>query len=75
MRMFCSSNKTVPGFTDHVINHNGNTIIVKNFPCVEYVQCGEKYYSDEVALSIEAVVNRAKTGMKGKVVLDYNTVL
>ncbi len=40
----CNSDTTKPGFTDHVVTHNGDIIIVKNVPCEECVKCGEKYF-------------------------------
>ena len=36
------------------------TIIIKNVPCLECVQCGEKYYADEVMQNIERIVTKAK---------------
>lgn len=75
MCLCCNSDTTKPGFTDHVVTHNGDIIIVKNVPCEECVKCGEKYFSDEVALLLESIVNKAKVGIQDKVVLDYNTVV
>ena len=36
------------------------TIIIKNVPCLECVQCGEKYYTDEVMQNIERIITKAK---------------
>ncbi|MBR0061163.1 MAG: YgiT-type zinc finger protein, partial [Selenomonadaceae bacterium] len=35
-------------------------IIIKNVPCVECVQCGEKYYTDEVAQPLDEIISAAK---------------
>ena len=47
-------------------------IIVKNVPCEECVQCGEKYYSDEVMEKIEDIISHAKQTASEVVVTDYN---
>ena len=49
-------------------------IIIKNVPCEECEQCGEKYYTDEVAEKIERMVNLAKQMMQEIAVLDYAKV-
>ncbi len=36
------------------------TIIIKNVPCLECVQCGEKYYTDCVMQNIERIATKAK---------------
>ena len=36
------------------------TIIIKNVSCLECVQCGEKYYTDEVMQNIERIATKAK---------------
>ena len=36
------------------------TIIIRNVPCLECVQCGEKYYTDEVMQNIERIATKAK---------------
>ena len=41
-------------------------------PCEECEQCGEKYYSDEVAQQVESLVNMAKKLMQEIAVIDYS---
>lgn len=43
-----------------------------NVPCEECEQCGEKYYSDEVAEQVESLVNTAKQMMQEIAVNDYS---
>jgi len=45
--------------------------VVKNVPCLECDQCGEKYYTDEVAEKLEYIVNMAKKLMQEIAVIDY----
>jgi len=41
-------------------------------PCEECEQCGEKYYSNEVAKQIESLVNTAKQLMQEIAIIDYS---
>ena len=43
-------------------------------PCLECEQCGEKYYTDEVAERLEIIVNMAKKLMQEIAVIDYPQV-
>ena len=49
-------------------------IVIKNVPCLECEQCGEKYYTDEVAERLEMIVNTAKKLMQEIAVIDYPQV-
>ena len=53
---------------------NNSIIVIKNVPCEECEQCGEKYYTDEVAEQLEKMVNLAKQMMQEIAVLDYSKV-
>ncbi len=74
MCMFCKSNETVESVTSHVVNYNNCVIVIKNVPCTECVRCGEKFFSNEVALRLEQLVNEAKNAMQDVAVLDYSKV-
>ena len=49
-------------------------VYIKNVPCLECEQCGEKYYTDEVAERLEIIVNMAKKLMQEIAVIDYPQV-
>ncbi|MBQ7605088.1 MAG: type II toxin-antitoxin system MqsA family antitoxin [Firmicutes bacterium] len=72
MCMFCKCDTVKQSYTTHVVNYKNCIIIIKNVPCEECVQCGEKYYTDEVAEKIEKIVNNAKQQMQELSVLDYS---
>ena len=74
MCMFCKCNTMKPSFTTHVVSWKGNLIIVKNVPCEECEQCGEKYFADDVAIRLEAIVNATKANREELVILDYSKV-
>lgn len=64
MCMYCKCKTTIPSFATHVVNYKNCIIIIKNVTCEECEQCGEKYYSNEVAKQLENLVNIAKQLMQ-----------
>ena len=74
MCMFCKCDTVTPSLTTHVVNYNGAIIVIKNVPCEECEQCGEKFYTDDVAKKLEKMVNAAKQMMQEIAVLDYSKV-
>ena len=72
MCMYCKCDALLPSFTTHVVNYKGNVIIIKNVPCEECEQCGEKYYTNSVAYRLEELVNAAKQLMQDISVIDYS---
>ena len=74
MCMYCKNSTTVNSTTTHVVNYKNCIIVIKNVPCLECDQCGEKYYTDEVAESIRRIVNMAKKLMQEIAVIDYPQV-
>ena len=71
MCMYCKCKTTTPSFTTHVVNYKNCIIIIKNVPCEECEQCGEKYYSNKVAKQLENLVNNAKQLMQEIAIIDY----
>ena len=74
MCMFCKCDTVTPSVTTHVVNYNGAIIVIKNVPCEECEQCGEKFYTDDVAEKLEKMVDIAKRMMQEIAVLDYSKV-
>ena len=74
MCMFCKCDTVKESTTTHVLNYNGCVIVIKNVPCEECVQCGEKFYTDEVAEQLEKMVDSAKKLMQEISVIDYSKV-
>ena len=71
MCMFCKNTTTIQSTTTHVVNYKDCIIVIKNVPCLECDQCGEKYYTDEVAEKLEMIVNMAKKLVQEIAVIDY----
>ena len=74
MCMFCKCDTVKQSTTTHVDNYKNRIIVLKNVPCEECEQWGEKYYTDEVAEQLEKMVNLAKQMMQEIAVLDYSKV-
>ena len=72
MCMYCKCETTIQTFTTHVVDYKGCVIVIKNVPCEECEQCGEKFYTNEVALRLEKLVNAAKQLMQEISVIDYS---
>ena len=60
--------------TTFVVNYKICKKKFKIVPCLECEQCGEKYYTDEVAERLETIVNMAKKLMQEIAVIDYPQV-
>lgn len=47
-------------------------IIIKNVPCLECPQCGEKYYTDEVARRLDEIIKAVGSMMTEIAVIEYS---
>lgn len=74
MCMLCKCDTVKQSTTTHVVNYNGSVIVIKNVPCEKCEQCGEIFYTDEVAEHLEKIVNDAKKMLQDLAVLDYTKV-
>ena len=72
MCMYCKCQTIISSLTTHVVNYKNCIIIIKNVPCEECEQCGEKYYSNEVAKQLEILINIAKQLMQEIAIIDYS---
>ena len=71
MCMYCKNSIAVKSTTTHVVDYKSCIIVIKNVPCLEWEQCGEKYYMDEIAEKLEMIVGTAKKWMQELAVIDY----
>ena len=71
MCFYCKCKTTKPSRTTHVVTFDDCIIVVKNVPCEECEQCGEKYYTDAVAEKLETLIDMAKKMMQEIAVIDY----
>ena len=52
-----------------------NCIIIKNVPALVCTQCGEVYYSDDIAEKLEEIVNRLREMVKDVAIFEYEKVV
>ncbi len=57
---FCKHGSVVQTRTTYMVDLKDCIVIVKNVPCMECSECGEKYFTDEVMQKLELIVNNAK---------------
>ena len=72
MCFYCRCKTTRPSVTTHVVTFDDCIIIIKNVPCEECEECGEKYFSDEVMVRLEKIVEAARAIASEVFVTDYN---
>ena len=72
MCMLCKCDSVIQSITTHVIKYKDSVIIIKNVPCEKCEQCGEIFYTDEVAERLEKMVNDAKKLLQEISVIDYS---
>ncbi len=71
---YCKNDNFTKSITTHVVSFDDYTIIIKNVPCEECTQCGEKYYTNDVALILDKMVREAKKQMQEISIIDYKKV-
>lgn len=71
IQKICKCDTVKESVTTHVVNYKNCIIVIKNVPCEECEQCGEKFYTDEVAERLEELVSAAKRLMQEISVIDY----
>ena len=71
MCMYCKGDELIDSLTTHVVNYKNCLIIIRNVPCAECAQCGEKFYADEVAQRLDKIVSGAKKIAQEISVIDY----
>lgn len=74
MCKYCKNDTMISSLTTHVVNYKNFVIIIKNVPCLECSQCGEKYYSNDVVVLLDKIVNDAKNYMQDVSIIDYKKV-
>ncbi|MBQ4403725.1 MAG: type II toxin-antitoxin system MqsA family antitoxin [Selenomonadaceae bacterium] len=72
MCRYCKGGDYVESTTTHVVDFKDHLIIVRNVPCLECDQCGETYFTDDVAEQLEKIVNEAKKFSQEVSIIDYN---
>jgi len=69
---YCKCKDIKDSHTTHVVNLDNCVVIIKNVPCHECEQCGEKYYDDSVAEQLERLVKLSANAMTEIAVVNYS---
>lgn len=72
MCFYCKCKTMIPSVTTHVATLKDCVIIIKNVPCDECGQCGEKYFSDEVMEKLDSIIDKAQEVAGEIFIRDYN---
>ena len=68
----CKGGSMVMSTTNHVVSlDNGCIIIIKNVPCEKCSQCGEVWYSGDVAEQLEKIVEKMESTLTEIAVINY----
>ena len=72
MRCFFCKGELADSTTTHVVTLDNCIIIVKNVPCSRCAQCGETFFSDEVAEHLEQIVKQFRAAVTESAVVNYS---
>ena len=75
MCMNCKNKTYIESKTTHVVDHSDSLIIIRNVPCLECEQCGERFYTVAVAEKLEKIVETVKSLMPEISIVDYKSVV
>lgn len=71
MCFYCKGRDMVQSVATHVVTLEERVIVIKNVPCEECEQCGEKYFSDEIMEQLEIILENAKQLANEVFVVDF----
>ena len=63
MCMYCKNSTNVNSTTTHVVNYKNCIIVIKNVPCLEFEQCGEKYSVTFDVYRFDFIIGGMKDGI------------
>ena len=72
MCMFCHCQETKYGTTTHMVTFDNCVIVVKNVPCLECIQCGETFFTDDVMEQLDKIVIQARQALSEVIITDYS---
>lgn len=72
MTCFMCKGDTEPKLKTYVANLDSCVIIIKSVPALVCNQCGEVYYTDEVAEQLEKIVDTMEKLVKEVAIVEYS---
>ena len=74
MCAFCKGKETKNLLDKYLVTISDTVLIVNNVPCIECVQCGEKFYTDDVSEMLETITNKAREIQAQILMVDYDDI-
>ena len=71
MKCFYCRGDLESGMTSHVVTFEHCVIVVRDVPCSRCAQCGEAYFSDEIADELERIVENFRKDSTEVAVVNY----
>lgn len=75
MTCFMCKGDTAPKVKTYVANLDKCVIIIKNVPALVCSQCGEVYYTDEVAEKLEVIVDKLEKMIEDVAIVEYSKMV
>lgn len=72
MCAFCKGKETENVLGKYLVTLDDTVLIVNNVPSIECVQCGEKFYTDDVSAVLEEITDKARTIHAEILMVDYD---
>ncbi|MBQ8278550.1 MAG: type II toxin-antitoxin system MqsA family antitoxin [Roseburia sp.] len=72
MCAFCKGKETENVLGKYLVALDDTVLIVNNVPSIECVQCGEKFYTDDVSEVLEEITDKARTIHAEILMVDYD---
>jgi len=72
MKCMDCKGEMINDFTSYVVDLKKCLIIVKNVPCIKCEQCGEAYFTDDVAARLDEIVKSVSGLMTEIAIIDYS---
>lgn len=74
--IFCKSRTREEAVNSFTLEKDNSIIIIKNTPCLKCTQCGEVYYSNEIAGILESVTDHLYETVKAELLItDYKSAV
>lgn len=71
MCVYCKGTKTKEVIERYSVTLKDKVLVINHVPSIECVQCGEKFYSDEVSKKLEEIYEAARQINASIIEADY----
>ncbi len=72
MKCFMCKGETEKKLVNYLVDIDGTIIIIKQVPANVCVQCGERFFDDDVMENLEKIINEVKKVSMEISIVNYN---